>query len=295
MPVSYFTTKPFENWSRGGVQMTGTVFLHLDHSAPVDLMRDQLQRHPARVPGLGRPRLRSGGHRHHPAHHRGARRGHGEGRGRRLDGPRRRPRTDDPLAGRPPPLRPAPRQHGRRGPPTELPPQRQRRPPPEDDPRPSGGAGRSGPGRALGEPIRRHRRSVSSTRHRTRPAWSGTPARPNRTARRGLPSAPGTRPGTTPRRPAPPVQRTGSRRRRSSRVRRHPTPVPPHGSPRCPSRRAPCGPTPHHNDSPHLPPASRCRSTRSTTSGSAPASAPRGQHLVPQPLDDISPGSAASA
>ncbi|WP_079022966.1 mechanosensitive ion channel family protein [Streptomyces odonnellii] len=42
MPVSYFTSKPFENWSRGGIQMTGTVFFHLDHSAPVPLMRDKL-------------------------------------------------------------------------------------------------------------------------------------------------------------------------------------------------------------------------------------------------------------
>ncbi|MEU1073735.1 MULTISPECIES: mechanosensitive ion channel domain-containing protein [unclassified Streptomyces] len=42
MPVSYFTSKPFENWSRGGVQMTGTVFLHLDHAAPVALMREKL-------------------------------------------------------------------------------------------------------------------------------------------------------------------------------------------------------------------------------------------------------------
>lgn len=42
MPVSYFTSRPFENWSRGGVQMTGTVFLQLDHSAPVKLMREKL-------------------------------------------------------------------------------------------------------------------------------------------------------------------------------------------------------------------------------------------------------------
>lgn len=42
MPVSYFTTRPFENWSRGGVQMTGTVFFHCDHSAPVDLIRDKV-------------------------------------------------------------------------------------------------------------------------------------------------------------------------------------------------------------------------------------------------------------
>ncbi|WP_406149897.1 mechanosensitive ion channel family protein [Streptomyces sp. NBC_01012] len=43
MPVSYFTSKPFENWSRGGAQMSGTVFLQLDHSAPIAAMRDQLR------------------------------------------------------------------------------------------------------------------------------------------------------------------------------------------------------------------------------------------------------------
>ena len=39
MPVSYFTSKPFENWSRGGPQLTGTVFLQLDHTAPVKELR----------------------------------------------------------------------------------------------------------------------------------------------------------------------------------------------------------------------------------------------------------------
>ncbi|WP_327346432.1 mechanosensitive ion channel family protein [Streptomyces europaeiscabiei] len=43
MPVSYFTSKPFENWSRGGAQMTGTVFLHVDHAAPLPAMRDHLR------------------------------------------------------------------------------------------------------------------------------------------------------------------------------------------------------------------------------------------------------------
>jgi small-conductance mechanosensitive channel len=42
MPVSYFTSRPFENWSRGGVQMTGSVFFQLDHAAPVRLMREKL-------------------------------------------------------------------------------------------------------------------------------------------------------------------------------------------------------------------------------------------------------------
>ncbi|MGW2780910.1 mechanosensitive ion channel family protein [Streptomyces populi] len=43
MPVSYFTSKPFENWSRGTPQMTGIVFLHLDHTAPVEAMRGKLR------------------------------------------------------------------------------------------------------------------------------------------------------------------------------------------------------------------------------------------------------------
>jgi small-conductance mechanosensitive channel len=43
MPVSYFTSKPFENWSRGTPQMTGIVYWHLDHSAPVEAMREKLR------------------------------------------------------------------------------------------------------------------------------------------------------------------------------------------------------------------------------------------------------------
>ncbi|MET8445851.1 mechanosensitive ion channel family protein [Streptomyces sp. NPDC005209] len=43
MPVSYFTSKPFENWSRGTPQMTGIVYWHLDHTAPIELMREKLR------------------------------------------------------------------------------------------------------------------------------------------------------------------------------------------------------------------------------------------------------------
>ncbi|MFC4128461.1 mechanosensitive ion channel family protein [Nocardia rhizosphaerae] len=42
MPVSYFNSKPYENWSRGGSQVTGTVLLHLDHSTPVQELREHL-------------------------------------------------------------------------------------------------------------------------------------------------------------------------------------------------------------------------------------------------------------
>ncbi|MFW6689867.1 mechanosensitive ion channel family protein [Streptomyces sp. MAR4 CNX-425] len=42
IPVSYFTSQPFENWSRGGSELTGTVYFHLDHSAPVPALRERL-------------------------------------------------------------------------------------------------------------------------------------------------------------------------------------------------------------------------------------------------------------
>ncbi|MGP3970586.1 mechanosensitive ion channel family protein [Streptomyces sp. 6N223] len=42
MPVSYFNSKPYENWSRGGHQITGTVFFYLDHATPVPEMREKL-------------------------------------------------------------------------------------------------------------------------------------------------------------------------------------------------------------------------------------------------------------
>ncbi|MFE6228410.1 MULTISPECIES: mechanosensitive ion channel domain-containing protein [unclassified Streptomyces] len=43
LPVSYFTSRPFENWSRGGAEMTGTVFLHCDHATPVPRLRAHLR------------------------------------------------------------------------------------------------------------------------------------------------------------------------------------------------------------------------------------------------------------
>lgn len=43
MPVSYFNSQPYENWSRGGTEITGTVYLHLDHATPVKAMRERLR------------------------------------------------------------------------------------------------------------------------------------------------------------------------------------------------------------------------------------------------------------
>ncbi len=44
MPSTYFTTTPFQNWTRRAADLLGTVELDLDWSVPVDEMRDELTR-----------------------------------------------------------------------------------------------------------------------------------------------------------------------------------------------------------------------------------------------------------
>jgi len=42
VPLSYFIEKPFQNWTRIGGELIGTVFLYVDHTAPVDAIRKKL-------------------------------------------------------------------------------------------------------------------------------------------------------------------------------------------------------------------------------------------------------------
>ncbi|MEI9920413.1 MAG: mechanosensitive ion channel domain-containing protein [Bacteroidota bacterium] len=47
LPINYFITKPFQNWTRVNSELLGTVFLYLDYTAPMDKIRqrfDQLLR-----------------------------------------------------------------------------------------------------------------------------------------------------------------------------------------------------------------------------------------------------------
>jgi small-conductance mechanosensitive channel len=44
LPTSYFTTHPFENWTRSGASLLGSVELEVDWSVPVDALRDELRR-----------------------------------------------------------------------------------------------------------------------------------------------------------------------------------------------------------------------------------------------------------
>ncbi len=44
LPINYFITKPFQNWTRTSSQILGTVFLYMDYSVPTDPLREELTR-----------------------------------------------------------------------------------------------------------------------------------------------------------------------------------------------------------------------------------------------------------
>lgn len=44
VPTSYFTEKPFQNWTRVSAELLGTVFLYLDYTVPVAALRQELDR-----------------------------------------------------------------------------------------------------------------------------------------------------------------------------------------------------------------------------------------------------------
>ncbi|MEE7448353.1 mechanosensitive ion channel protein MscS [Methylobacterium radiotolerans] len=42
LPLTYFIQKPFQNWTRDGASLIGSVFVYVDHRAPVAAMREKL-------------------------------------------------------------------------------------------------------------------------------------------------------------------------------------------------------------------------------------------------------------
>lgn len=50
LPVTWFLEKPFQNWTRTSAQITGTVFIYVDYSFPIESIRnalpDMLTKHP---------------------------------------------------------------------------------------------------------------------------------------------------------------------------------------------------------------------------------------------------------
>ncbi|MFD0597704.1 hypothetical protein ACFQZ4_39925 [Catellatospora coxensis] len=44
LPTTYFTTTPFQHWTRNESRVLGAAVLHLDHRMPVDALRAEAQR-----------------------------------------------------------------------------------------------------------------------------------------------------------------------------------------------------------------------------------------------------------
>ncbi|WEA02288.1 mechanosensitive ion channel family protein [Mucilaginibacter sp. SJ] len=44
LPINYFIQKPFQNWTRTSADILGTVFLYMDHTAPINAIREEFER-----------------------------------------------------------------------------------------------------------------------------------------------------------------------------------------------------------------------------------------------------------
>jgi small-conductance mechanosensitive channel len=44
VPLTYFTEKPFQNWTRTSANIIGSVFIYLDYGAPIEEIRNELHR-----------------------------------------------------------------------------------------------------------------------------------------------------------------------------------------------------------------------------------------------------------
>jgi small-conductance mechanosensitive channel len=43
VPITYFIEKPFQNWTRVTADILGTVYIYVDHTVPIDAVREELQ------------------------------------------------------------------------------------------------------------------------------------------------------------------------------------------------------------------------------------------------------------
>ncbi len=44
LPITYFIERPFQNWTRVSADILGTVFLYMDYTVPVRVIREELQK-----------------------------------------------------------------------------------------------------------------------------------------------------------------------------------------------------------------------------------------------------------
>jgi small-conductance mechanosensitive channel len=50
VPITYFIERPFQNWTRETAELLGTVFIYADYRAPIDELRQELQKIVAETP-----------------------------------------------------------------------------------------------------------------------------------------------------------------------------------------------------------------------------------------------------
>ena len=44
VPITYFIERPFQNWTKASADILGTVFLYMDYTVPVQVIREELQK-----------------------------------------------------------------------------------------------------------------------------------------------------------------------------------------------------------------------------------------------------------
>ena len=44
VPITYFIERPFQNWTRTTADILGTVFIYVDYTVPIEIVREQLQK-----------------------------------------------------------------------------------------------------------------------------------------------------------------------------------------------------------------------------------------------------------
>ena len=107
LPTSYFINNPVTNWTRGGTDISGTVFWYLDHRTPMEAMREEFLRRVARPSAVGPQGGVAAGHRRARGRHRGPCDDHGRRRLAAVGPAQLAARGHARVAGGPPPRGPA--------------------------------------------------------------------------------------------------------------------------------------------------------------------------------------------
>ena len=68
VPLNYFNTKPFQNWTWANSELLGTAFFYVDYTFPVEAGREETQAHSRRLRFVGRSGMGFAGDGYHRPH-----------------------------------------------------------------------------------------------------------------------------------------------------------------------------------------------------------------------------------